>query len=98
MGQTKTHARTDGLKPMTRILKRSLKIAGHLTSVSLEKEFWEALKAIAKANNRSVPELVAEIDRTRSGGLSSAIRVYVLKAAQDGKSSMENLSNPIEAS
>ncbi|MDG2244176.1 MAG: ribbon-helix-helix domain-containing protein [Rhodospirillaceae bacterium] len=83
---------------MSLILKRSLKIAGHLTSISLEKEFWNALKAIAKVRNRSVPDLVAEIDRTRSGGLSSAIRVYVLKAAQNGESSMENIRNPTEAS
>ena len=67
---------------MSTIVKRSLKIAGHLTSVSLEQEFWGALKSIAKHQNKSVPELVAAIDRNRDGGLSSAIRVFVLQAIQ----------------
>lgn len=67
---------------MTSIVKRSLKIAGHPTSVSLEQEFWDALKIIAHSQDRSVADLVAMIDQTRSGGLSSALRVYVLKALQ----------------
>ncbi|GEM_PF-586098 len=68
---------------MSTIVKRSLKIAGHLTSVSLEQEFWDALKSIAKHQNKSVPDLVVAIDRTRDGGLSSAIRVFVLQATQN---------------
>lgn len=68
---------------MSTIVKRSLKVAGHLTSVSLEQEFWDALKSIAKHQNKSVPDLVAVIDRTREGGLSSAIRVFVLQAVQN---------------
>ena len=68
---------------MSTIVKRSLKIAGHLTSVSLEQEFWDALKVIAKKKSRSVPDLVAEIDRIRSGGLSSAIRVHILQSVQE---------------
>lgn len=63
----------------TRPRKRSLTIAGHRTSVSLEDAFWDALKEFAEADNKSLPELVGEIDSRRSGaGLSSAIRVYVL--------------------
>lgn len=68
---------------MSTIVKRSLKIAGHLTSVSLEREFWDALKSIAKHKNKSVPDLVAAIDVTRQGGLSSAIRVFVLTTVQE---------------
>jgi predicted DNA-binding ribbon-helix-helix protein len=64
------------------IIKRSVNISGHMTSVSLEQEFWDALKAIAKARSRSVTELIVEIDAERDGGLSSAIRIYVLKAFQ----------------
>ena len=79
---------------MSTIVKRSLKIAGHLTSVSLEQEFWDALKVIAKKSNRSVPDLVAEIDRDRSGGLSSALRVHVLQSVQALARSGEE--NPIE--
>jgi predicted DNA-binding ribbon-helix-helix protein len=64
---------------MTGDRKRSLTIAGHRTSVSLETEFWETLTAIAKSRNKSVPELVGEIDSSRgTRNLSSAIRVYVL--------------------
>lgn len=58
--------------------KRSVRIAGHATSVSLEEPFWRALKGIARQRAISVNELIAEIDRSRAGSLSSAIRLYVL--------------------
>lgn len=61
------------------IKKRSILIAGHRTSVSLEPEFWEALKAIAGLRKTSVNQLITEIDAARSGNLSSAIRVFVLQ-------------------
>ncbi len=53
-------------------------LAGHKTSVSLEPEFWEALRAIARTRERTINDLVSDIDRERSGNLSSAIRLYVL--------------------
>ncbi|MGQ9365906.1 ribbon-helix-helix domain-containing protein [Azospirillum sp. A39] len=59
--------------------KRSVLIAGHSTSVSLEEEFWEELRGIAETRGLSVNALVEEIDAGRSGNLSSAIRVFVLK-------------------
>lgn len=58
--------------------KHSVVLAGHKTSVSLEPEFWEGLRAIARARGRTLNEMVSEIDRRRSGNLSSAIRLYVL--------------------
>ena len=59
--------------------KRSLTIAGHRTSVSLEDDFWDALYEMAHAEGRSVPQLIAEIDSRRGqNGLSSAIRSAVL--------------------
>ena len=65
--------------------KRSLTIAGHRTSVSLEAPFWEALGALAGARGLSVQGLVAEIDRSRGeSNLSSAIRVHVLQAYRAG--------------
>lgn len=65
------------------IAKRSLSIAGHRTSVSLEAPFWEALGRIARERGLSVRALVAEIDATRGeSNLSSALRVYVLRAAE----------------
>jgi predicted DNA-binding ribbon-helix-helix protein len=67
------------------IRKRSLTIAGHRTSVSLEPEFWGALNRLAAARGISAQGLVAAIDRDRTGGnLSSAIRVYLLHAAIEG--------------
>ena len=65
--------------------KRSLTIAQHRTSVSLENEFWEALGELARADGKSVATLVGEIDKQRSGkageqpSLSAAIRLYVLE-------------------
>lgn len=64
-------------------MKRSVLIAGHRTSISLEPEFWEALKTLAAGRGRSVNDLVTEIDRERATNLSSAIRVYILKSLQD---------------
>ncbi|WP_158046569.1 ribbon-helix-helix domain-containing protein [Skermanella pratensis] len=60
------------------IRKRSVTIAGHSTSVSLEAAFWDALKDIAADRGVSVNALIEAIDEGRSGNLSSAIRVFVL--------------------
>ncbi len=67
----------------TRLRKRSVTIAGHRTSVSLEQAFWEALKDIAAADGTSINALVAGIDADRSGNLSSGLRVYVLGRLRD---------------
>ena len=61
-----------------RIRKRSVLVAGHHTSVSLESAFWSALKDIARASDTSINALVTEVDNTRAGNLSSALRVFVL--------------------
>ncbi len=61
-----------------RIRKRSVLIAGHATSVSLEDAFWRQLKIIARARGLSLNGLIGEIDRRRQGNLSSAIRVFIL--------------------
>ena len=58
--------------------KRSLTIRGHRTSISLEEPFWIALNDIAKARQQSVASLVQMIDKERVGGLSSAIRTFIL--------------------
>lgn len=60
--------------------KRSVTLHGHRTSVSLEDEFWEALKEAAAGRGVSLNRLIAEIDRSRgAGNLSSAIRRHVLQ-------------------
>jgi predicted DNA-binding ribbon-helix-helix protein len=64
------------------IRKRSVIIAGHRTSVSLEPEFWTALKAIAAKRSVSINDLVTEADSRRQANLSSALRVLVLSTLQ----------------
>jgi predicted DNA-binding ribbon-helix-helix protein len=62
------------------ILKRSVAIDGHITSVSLEDAFWDTLKEIAVAHDETLSNIVTGIDKTRQRGsnLSSAIRLFVL--------------------
>ena len=61
------------------VVKRSIVIAGHKTSVSLEDAFWTGLKEIAAQRAMTLSELVGEIDGNRQqGNLSSAIRLFVL--------------------
>ena len=80
------------------MIKRSVSIKGHRTSVSLEEPFWRALGELAAARGVSVAEVVGGIDDERSrrmagraagggdvGGLSSAIRVALLEAARSGE-------------
>ncbi|MFY9288083.1 MAG: ribbon-helix-helix domain-containing protein [Alphaproteobacteria bacterium] len=59
--------------------KRSVRIARHNTSISLETEFWDELKRIAKAEKCSLNQLISKIDVGRAGNLSSALRLFVLK-------------------
>jgi predicted DNA-binding ribbon-helix-helix protein len=61
------------------VIKRSIVIAGHKTSVSLEDAFWKALKEIAAGRDMTLSELVGAIDAERQhGNLSSAVRLFVL--------------------
>ena len=61
--------------------KHSLTPNGHRTSVSLEPEFWDAFRKIAKEDHKTINALAAEIDvdRGADSGLASAIRVFVLR-------------------
>ncbi len=61
------------------IKKRSVEIAGHRTSLTLEAAFWRALKRLAARERISINKLIERIDRNRQGNLSSAVRVYVLE-------------------
>ncbi|MBI3439550.1 MAG: ribbon-helix-helix domain-containing protein [Proteobacteria bacterium] len=66
------------------LLKRSMRIAGHRTSLALELEFWTALEKIARARGASLPVLIATIDEARAkdapdASLASAVRVFVLE-------------------
>lgn len=74
------------------VLKRSVSIAGHRTSVSLEEPFWEVLREIADRRGLSVQALIGRIDAERGEqNLSSAIRVFVLRTLRDG------LTHPAES-
>ena len=71
-------------------IKRSVMIAGHSTSVSLEPVFWEALKRAAEADSLPISALVARIDAARIEtnepvNLASAIRVWLMERALDAK-------------
>ncbi len=71
---------TDSGSP--RVLKRSLVVAGHRTSVSLEDAFWRRLGRIGVERGLSVNALAAIVDASRGeANLSSALRVYVLEAS-----------------
>jgi predicted DNA-binding ribbon-helix-helix protein len=64
------------------VIKRSLVIAGHPTSVSLEDAFWRGLRTLAERRSQSINALVAEIDAARGQtNLSSAIRLFVFENA-----------------
>jgi predicted DNA-binding ribbon-helix-helix protein len=66
------------------VLKRSIVIAGHRTSVSLEDQFWNSLKEIARERNMALVELVGAIHADRQHtNLSSAIRLFVLGVYRD---------------
>jgi predicted DNA-binding ribbon-helix-helix protein len=61
------------------VVKHSIVIGGHKTSVSLEHPFWKAIKEIATLRNMTLSDLLMSIDAERNGNLSSAIRLFVLE-------------------
>ena len=70
----------------TNLAKHSLVIAGHRTSISLERAFWDALRKISSERQMSIASLVASIDAERgNANLSSALRVFVLRAIAQTK-------------
>ena len=76
----KTPDRKRRRHPLSPIIKRSINIAGHDTSVTLEGEFWNALQDIARSKHVSIPVLIDQIDKDRSGSnLSSSVRLFVLE-------------------
>jgi predicted DNA-binding ribbon-helix-helix protein len=67
-----------------RLVKRSLLLSGHATSVALEPEFWAVLEDLARSRGLSLAGLLASIDETRAGApLASACRVAALKFSRD---------------
>jgi predicted DNA-binding ribbon-helix-helix protein len=65
------------------VVKRSIVLAGHKTSVSLEQAFWDGLKDIAVGRRQTLSDLIGRIDAERQhGNLSSAVRLFVLNHYQ----------------
>jgi predicted DNA-binding ribbon-helix-helix protein len=64
---------------MEMLIKKSVTIHKHRTSIALEQEFWDVLKDISIEKNYSVEKLIANIDLNRDASLASCIRVFVLK-------------------
>ena len=70
------------------VIKRSVALAAHKTSVSLEDAFWKGLKEIARQRDMTLSDLIASIDNDRQyGNLSSAIRLFVLDFYRGGRAS-----------
>lgn len=66
------------------LIKRSMRIAGHRTSLALEREFWAALESIARSRSLSLPKLIASIDRDKErprSSLASAVRLFAVEHA-----------------
>jgi len=80
------------------LLKRSVTIQGHATSLTLEPVFWDALRAAAAEEGLSINALVARIDEARTTNLSSAIRVWLFRRARgNGDSSSHGNQTPFSA-
>jgi predicted DNA-binding ribbon-helix-helix protein len=84
------------------VVKRSIIIGGHKTSVSLEDAFWTDLKEIAHSQRVPVQKLIAQIDTTRQqANLSSALRLYVLehirRRGQGKEKTKSSVDNPVAA-
>ena len=79
------------------VVKRSIVIDGHKTSVSIEDPFWRDLKDIAHAQSTTLSGLVAKIQTHRQGNLSSAIRLFVLEHAMGtSEREKESLGPPLQ--
>jgi predicted DNA-binding ribbon-helix-helix protein len=70
----------------SQVVKRSITIDGHKTSISLEDAFWSSLKAIAQAQGSTLTQTITTINETRKqGNLSSAVRLFVLDCVRNGQ-------------
>ena len=92
-GLPKTAFRAHGI---TMMIKRSMTIHGHRTSVSLEQPFWDVLRDIAASRGQSLASLVQNIDRKRDGGLSSALRLFVLAELKKETAVVKTDTKPLD--
>ena len=81
------------------VVKRSIVVGGHKTSVSLEEAFWNGIKEISRARGKTLSDLVSDIDQKREqGNLSSAIRLFVLDHFRAGAATMAAENAPARVS
>lgn len=80
MDEKVTESATPKKESPCKVIKRSVKIAGHATSVTMERAFWETLERIAAQDGVSVSSQIAAVDGANKGkcSLSAALRVYIL--------------------
>ena len=67
------------------LIKRSVTLKGHRTSIALEPPFWEALEVLAARRSQSLAQLILQADLDRRHGLASALRLLALEAARRGE-------------
>jgi predicted DNA-binding ribbon-helix-helix protein len=80
----------------TAVIKRSIVVDGHKTSVSLEDEFWDGLREVADRDNVTLSTLVGRIDHDRTScNLSSAIRVFVFNRLRTHKDAKDTQHLPL---
>jgi predicted DNA-binding ribbon-helix-helix protein len=80
------------------LVKRSVVIGSHKTSVSLEEAFWDGMKDISRERGKTLSELVSEIDgRRQEGNLSSAIRLFVLDYFRTGGAASADVPKSLHA-
>ncbi len=72
--------------PPEELLRRSFRLSGHATSVSMERAFWQELESFAATDGRSVTSIIEEIDAEREASLSRTIRVYILQRVRNESS------------
>ena len=65
------------------LIKKSISLKKHRTSLSLEKEFWDSLEFIAKKKNCSLQQLISEIDVDRKSSLASSTRIFILESLKN---------------
>lgn len=80
MDQAGRHGQSSQLEDFlkAKVIKRSVSLAGHMTSVSLEEPFWEHLNRVADEEGIPLSKLILRIDEKRQTNLSSALRLFVL--------------------
>jgi predicted DNA-binding ribbon-helix-helix protein len=86
----------DGAMQSSCIKSHSISIAGHKTSISLEDDFWNSLRNIAREHREALSDLISKIDAERNcKNLSSAIRLFVLRHYRDQPDQQSEMVTPL---